>query len=157
MTTHIGFHVCKTYCKNKNSTIEQNIQEAIKQLDVYDTKTFQIFVAIPTGWHFTIKDDQIDSLKEFIKTHGIHLYAHARYVDNLFSSAVKSSTLGFIKKELILCCKIGIRGFIVHLYRYPPTQVIESLKVLNPPPEVKIFWKLLLYHHPKQYIILHKL
>ena len=134
----IGIHVTRQWCKS-GSTIEQNIQEAEKKLDIRGMKCCQIFVATPQGWHFSISSDaQEKSLKTFIERTGMHIYSHARYIDNLFSSTVKPGTLGFIKKELKICQNVGIIGFVVHLYRYPPHCVVENIEKLDPPKDVKI-------------------
>lgn len=134
----IGFHVCKIYCKRKTATIEEHIGCAMRQFDLPNLKTAQIFVATPGGWHFSVKEDQIDSLKAFIKRTGMRVYAHARYLDNVFSSTLRPSTLGFVRKELKICAETGIEGFVVHLYKYPPHTVVEALKKLDPPKDVKI-------------------
>ena len=97
------------------------------------SKCFQIFVAGPTSWNWSVKQDQIPSLREFVERSGINLYVHCRYTDNLFSSAVKPQTQAFIKKELKLCSEIGARGFVVHLYKYGVKQVVDSLKALDLP------------------------
>ena len=133
----VGAHIGKNYCKSK-STIEMNIQQFMKKFNIPNLYTVQIFVATPAAWHFSVKENQIASLKQFIKTSGIHIYVHARYLDNIFSSAVKDSTLAFVKKELKICSNIGAKGFVVHLYKYPPKSVVKSLKKLKPPKNVKI-------------------
>ena len=129
----IGPHIQKIYATPKTANIECHIQMFMRKYNFPNLHTAQIFVAVPTNFQFTVKGDQIDSLKEFIKRTGIHIYAHARYLDNLFSAAVRPSTLGFIRKELKICCEADIKGFIVHLYKYPPETVVEALKTLDPP------------------------
>ena len=134
----IGFHVNKTYCTHKGATIEQNIAKAEKKYNLR-LRTAQIFVANPRSFRFSVNgEEQEQSLKEFIKRTGIHIYAHARYLDNVFSTEVKNSTLGFVRKEIKICEEVGIKGFVLHLYRYPSHRVIESLEVLNPSKDVKI-------------------
>ena len=133
----IGAHVTKDYCK-AGSTIEMNIQQFMRKFKIPDLHAVQIFVATPTAWKFSVKEDQTASLKQFAETSGINIWVHARYVDNIFSSAVKDSTLGFVRKELKICSEIGAKGFVVHLYKYPPECVVESLKTLKPLKDVKI-------------------
>jgi len=130
-----GFHVEI----EKDKTIEKSIESAIKKYKCHDIcKCFQIFVAQPNGFKFNIKDEDIEQYKEFIKSHGFTVYVHARYLDNIFSSAVRPQTLGFVRKEIKYCNLMGVPGFVVHLYRYPPNQVVSSLKTLNPDKNVKI-------------------
>ena len=136
---NIGFHVSKIYCKKKDARIEEHIEQAEKKFDLRNLKTVQIFVATPTAFRFSVSgEEQEKSLKEFIRRTGIRIYAHARYIDNIFSTEVKNTTLGFVRKELKICSEVGIKGFVVHLYRYPSNCVIESLKTLKPPNDVKI-------------------
>lgn len=134
---NIGFHVAKIYTKKKGATIEEHIQQAEKKYDI-KLKCAQIFIATPTAFKFSVNDENKESLKTFISNSGINLYAHSRYIDNIFSSNVKPNTIGFVKKELSICSEVGIKGFVVHLYKYAPNCVIDSLKTLSPPKNVKI-------------------
>ena len=125
----IGAHITKSYCKS-GATIEQNIQEFMRKFNLPNLHSVQIFIATPQAYKFSLKEEDILSFLNFIQIHKINVWVHCRYLDNLFSSNVKASTLGFIRKELSLCFEIGASGFVVHLYKYSPECVIESLKNL---------------------------
>ena len=115
---NIGSHITKTYAK-KTDRIERHIEEFIRKYDIPDARTFQIFVASPQSFNLSIKtESEMESLKKFVEIRGINLYTHSRYIDNIFSQSVKPQTIGFVKKELDICDKIGAT-FVVHLYKYP--------------------------------------
>jgi len=135
----IGFHVDKKYCKKKGSTILENIEAAKRTLKQNNVAVIQIFVATPRGFVFTLHETDVESMRTYIHTTGTRIYAHARYFDVPWSSATKKSTITFMKREWNLCQAAGIKGFVIHLYRYPPERVVSVLKKLEPPPNLKIY------------------
>lgn len=135
---YIGVHVTKKYNSKQKLTMEQSIESTKKELNFPQMRVCQIFVAEPSGYHYLIKKDQEDSFSTFIKRSGMIVLAHGRYLDTPFSSNVTQSTLTYIRNEVSLCNRLGIKGFIIHLYRYPASLVIDILKKLDLDPNVQI-------------------
>lgn len=131
---HIGVHVPR----RPNKTMEQSIQITKKELDFSKMKVCQIFVAEPSGYSRFIKNNQEDSFLTFVNRSGMSIFAHARYLDTPFSTNVSQSTLTYIRNEVALCGRVGIMGFIIHLYRYQPSIVVDVLKRLELDSKVKI-------------------
>lgn len=127
----IGMHVCRDYVKSKNATIEQNIEAAKKKFSLNKLKIVQIFLGPPHNFTVSIKPENEKSLKEYIKKTGTTVIAHCRYFCVPFSSDVKPKINLFMQREWRLAHRCGIKGVVIHLYKYPKEVVIKRLLDLD--------------------------
>lgn len=134
----IGLHVDRNYLKKKGATIEQHIEEAKKKLAIPNLKIAQIFLGPPRTFKISVTEAGEKSLKEYIKTTGMTIVAHARYFCVPFSSEVKEGIRHFMQREWQLAKRCGIKGIVLHLYRYSKELVTERLIALKLDPDVKI-------------------
>jgi endonuclease IV len=134
----IGFHCDRSYLKKKGATIEQHIEAAKKKLAISNLKVVQIFTGPPQNFTFSINEEGEKSLKEYINKTGMTIIAHGRYFEVPFSTQVKPGILHFMQREWKLAERSGIKGIVLHLYRYPKEIVTEKLVDLKLNPKVKI-------------------
>jgi endonuclease IV len=134
----IGFHCGRDYMKKKGATIEQHIEAAKKKLAIPNLKIVQIFMGPPRNFQVSITEAGEKSLLEYIKKTGMTIIAHCRYFCVPFSSEVKPAINHFMQREWKLAKRCGIKGVVIHLYRFPRELVTERLVKLELDPDVKI-------------------
>ena len=127
----IGMHVSRDYIKGKSVNIEQHIEAAKKRYKLPNLKVVQIFLGPPHNFNVSVTEAGEKSLKEYIKKTGITVIAHCRYFCVPFSAEVKPKINHFMQREWKLAKRCGIKGIVVHLYRFPKELVTERLVELK--------------------------
>jgi deoxyribonuclease-4 len=110
----LGCHVHK-----ENEYIAKDIQSAIYDSNVYSLhmNIAAIFVSNPRRLQISLKDENKEKLKEFIKCKKINIIAHSSYVAALWGKTqlIRNNSLKFVLKEYKICKEVGISGLVVHL------------------------------------------
>lgn len=109
----LGCHVHK-----ENEFIAKDIQSAIYDSNVYSLPmtVAAIFVSNPRRLQISLKDENKEKLKEFIKCKKINIIAHSSYVAALWGKTeLRKNSLDFVLKEYKICKDVGISGLVVHL------------------------------------------
>jgi len=136
----VGVHVAKvshildTPFKNRKTMLE-----AIK-VDCGDAnlKSCQIFVQGPMNSHMAKMD--APAIKQYCDENKINLYVHSSYltvgcwnINNETKNTAKGkNAIESLKKQLAICDQLNSKGFVVHLSKKTPEQVIETLGILYP-------------------------
>ena len=115
----IGFHILK----NKNGK-PRSYEDALEnEHDEYGITAAQLFVSGPRSRRM-IQMDPI-AVKKKAKELKIDLYAHNSYFGAPWSG--KQDVIEYVKAQMNLCKKIGIKGFVIHLPKKPLEIVIDIL------------------------------
>jgi endonuclease IV len=134
----IGVHVSKV-SKVISTQPRKNMLDAIRNdCAELNIKCCQIFVAGPANTkmaHMEYKD-----IKTYCDESDIHLYVHSSYLTiGIFSINKDTNDMPRSKaaiKHLIdqlnACDQLGARGFVVHLPRKEPLEIIETFKYIIP-------------------------
>lgn len=117
----LGCHVHK-----ENEFISNDIQSAIYDCNVYSLEmtTAAIFVSNPRKLQISLKDENKEKLKEFIKNKKIKIIAHSSYIASLWGKNAAVS-LKFVLKEYKICKETGISGLVIHL---PKEEILKKEK-----------------------------
>lgn len=128
--SNIGYHI--------NRPVIANINKLWKTQKT-KSKVFQITIAEMDGYHMYYKEGkEKEELKDFIKKHKLKVIVHGRYLDQPFYSKNKG-LFTYMKHEWRTCVELGVYGFIVHLNQVPIKRILEVLKEMSPPKELRIF------------------
>ena len=120
---NIGIHIKR---KIQRGTIERNIQATKNELNASKLITCQIDYS-------SMKDNQIDSLLTFINRSGMNIFVRtATTKDNFY----------LILKEVTLCGKVGVKGYIITLLDYTSSIIVDKLKKINLNSDVDIILKI---------------
>jgi endonuclease IV len=131
-----GFHVNRNWCGN-GASLEEHLEAArahAREAGVA-LRAFQVFVAGPQQRKFNLSGDGARAFRAYLDESrpGARpwVVAHGTYMDAPWSG--KPHPIKFIRQELELCAKAGVRGVVVHLGRPSPDVVLAQLpKLLRP-------------------------
>lgn len=119
----IGYHVSRIFHPRKS--LCENIEEYSKQ--VGNTSTIQVFVAGPRECKLRLNDDDAAKLRQCIMSYGIYVVAHGTYLDHPWNTG----NTYFIAREMEICNKAGIQGFLIHLSNHSIEQMIPVIEKIN--------------------------
>jgi endonuclease IV len=117
-----GIHV------NKNGrTLSKAIEEEVAIAAKYNIEmtAAQIFVMGPRSFTATIDAAEITHVAATIKRLNVSLVVHANYFDHPWEADARC--IRFMNEELAICDKIGASGFVVHLPKRPPIEIVAGL------------------------------
>jgi endonuclease IV len=119
--------------------IRKTLLDAIKidkeQLGIH---TSQIFIQGPQNYHMS-EIDEI-KIKDYCAENKMNLYVHSSYLtvgcwkvtkDNI-NEKKSINAIKCIVDQLKVCDKLNSKGFVVHLSKKTPEQIINSLKIIYP-------------------------
>ena len=119
----LGFHILK----NKNGK-PRTYEEALEdEHEEYGITAAQIFVSGPRSRRM-IKMEPAE-VKATAKRLGIQVFAHNSYFGSPWSG--KPEVIKYVKEQLDICQKAGIKGFVIHLPKKPLEVVINILPKIN--------------------------
>jgi endonuclease IV len=136
----IGIHVSKVsqtlVPPNRN---RKTLLEAIKiECEKLNLKACQIFIQGPQNTKMANINEK--KIKDYCSEKKINLYVHSSYltvgcwnITKKNADEAKSKySIDSIIKQMEVCDKLNSKGFVVHLSKKTPKQIIETLKVLYP-------------------------
>jgi endonuclease IV len=126
----IGPHIDKIYVKKKDSTIIDNINEAIKitkDCANFDITAISIFVSGPRTYHINISEDEAIKLQEL----QLDIFVHNTYISHPWTN--KPIAIHSIHEQMNLCKKMNATGFIIHLPNDSIDNIIKILPKLYDP------------------------
>ena len=136
----VGAHVAKvSHVLNAPLKDRKTMLEAIKlDCETLRLKSCQIFVQGPTNSHMAKMD--VDGIKKYCDENKINLYVHSSYLtvgcwninDETKNTAKGKNAIDGIKKQLDVCDQLNSKGFVVHLSKKNPEQIIKTLEILYP-------------------------
>jgi len=125
----LGFHILKNQ-DGKARSYEQAIEDEHEE---YGITAAQLFVSGPRSRRMIQMD--ATAVKKKAKELGVTLYAHNSYFGHPWSG--KADVIEYVKAQMNLCKKAGIKGFVIHLPKKPLDVVIEILpKIVHPKVEI---------------------
>ena len=133
--TKIGFHVSKK-SEVLNTPIRKTMLDAIKQDTELDINAIQIFNSGPRNSRINKMD--YSTIAEFCENQDINLYVHSNYISvgifNLtkenYDTPKMKSTIKNITDQMTASDKLNSKGFVVHISKKTPDEIIETLKIL---------------------------
>lgn len=119
----------------KRKTMLKAIEVDCKQLEL---GACQIFVQGPRNSRMSSMD--YDAINTYCNEQKINLYVHSSYISvGIFSvtldnkdTAKSKRAIKAILNQMIACDKLGSKGFVIHLSRRTPDEIVDTLKVLDP-------------------------
>ena len=137
-----GPHVGRIFAKKPGRpSLADHIQAAREMALGYDfvARAFQVFVANPRSLSLTLKDYEADDLRKYLDAHPrLAVIAHGTHMDAPWSG--NKYIAKFIRKELTLCARAGIRGLVIHLGKTPVEVVVEYLpRLMTPVPTARVY------------------
>lgn len=123
----LGFHVLKNTPRTRTYT------ECLDEVEVRGCTSVQVFVSGPRSKKMILIDHK--KLKKSAKEKQISLYAHNSYFGSPWSG--KPEAIVFVKAQLDVCHKSGIKGFVIHLPKKKLEIVMKILpKIVHPKVEI---------------------
>lgn len=113
----LGFHIIKNMPKTRT------YEECLDEVESRGCTAVQIFVSGPRSKKMILINHK--ELKKTAKEKDISLYAHNSYFGSPWSD--NPATIQFVKDQLDVCEKSGIKGFVIHLPKKPLSVVIDIL------------------------------
>jgi len=115
---------------HKNSDIiSKDIQSTTYDFNSYSLhmSIAAIFISNPRRLQITLKDENKEKLKDFIKQGKINVIAHSSYVAFLWGKTqlIRNNSLKFVLKEYKICKDVGISGLVIHL---PKEKILKKEK-----------------------------
>ena len=136
----VGVHISKVSSILKNPyKNRKSLLDAIRiECDQLKINTCQIFVQGPKNGKMSNIDEI--NIKKYCTEGKINLYVHSSYItvgcwniNNQNKFDKKSQYfINLIEKQLDVCDAINSNGFVIHLSKKTPEQIIETLKILFP-------------------------
>ena len=121
----IGYHVSRIFHPRKS--LCENIEEYVKNIG--STSSIQVFVAGPRECKLRLTDDDAIKLKQCLSYLNLYAVAHGTYLDHPWNTG----NIWFINKEIEICAKAGIKGFLIHMSNNPISQMIPVIEKINNP------------------------
>jgi endonuclease IV len=136
----VGIHSTKTsHILPAPYKTRKTLLEAIKiDKEQLGIQTSQIFIQGPQNYHMAEIDDI--KIKEYCDKNKMNLYVHSSYLtvgcwninkDNV-NEKKSINAIKCIVDQLKVCDKLNSKGFVVHLSKKTPAQIVNSLKIIYP-------------------------
>ncbi len=88
----------------------------------------QIFVKVPqSGADIKFAEGEKAEIKKFCKEHNFKLFVHSTYSTLVCPKSNVEKNKKLILDQLRACDEIGARGLVIHLHKYTPDQIAQSL------------------------------
>lgn len=113
----LGFHIIKNLPKTRT------YEECLEEVESRGCTSAQIFISGPRSKKMILIDHK--KLKKEAARKNISLYAHNSYFGSPWSN--NPDTIQFVKDQLDICYKSGVKGFVIHLPKKPLNVVIDIL------------------------------
>lgn len=133
----IGPHIDRVYIKKKNTSLLDNINEAVrytKECANFDITAIAIFVAGPRTYSVNVTDDEADNIRLL----NLDVFVHNTYISHPWSN--KPVAIHSIHTQLKICDKMNATGFIIHLPKDSIDNIIKILpKIYDPGLSTRIY------------------
>lgn len=136
----VGVHVAKvSHILDAPFKNRKTMLEAIKiDCEAVNLKSCQIFTQGPMNSQMAKLN--VSDIKQYCDDNKINLYVHSSYLtvgcwninDETKNTAKGKNAIDGIKKQLDICDQLNSKGFIVHLSKKNPEQIIKTLEILYP-------------------------
>ena len=150
----VGVHVAKkSHVLDAPNKDRKTMIDAIKKdCEKLQLKCCQIFVQGPMNTKMNNIEEK--EIKQYCDENKINLYVHSSYmtvgcwnITEENKSTTKSKfMIESIKKQMKKCDEINSKGFVVHLSKKTPSQIINALKIIYP--RIKDFRTPFLFEQP---------
>lgn len=133
----IGIHVSKK-SEVLNTPIRKTMFDAIQEDISLNINAIQIFNSGPRNSRMNKMD--YSAIADFCKDKNINLYVHSNYISvsifNLtkenFDTPKMKTAIKNITDQMVASDKLNSNGFVIHISKKSPNQIVETLKTLYP-------------------------